>query len=414
MLNKLTIRNFKAFQDMTVEFTPLTVLIGENGCGKSTILQALDFLCSVSSRDIPEFLREKEWSFEKLRSQCNGGNARPVEFISIWSLLVKSRPETIEWTLSIDFIKGWIIKEKIINLTNNKLILSYHIDGQNDIPASLGQLNIQSSALKYVAGTSNKTDEIDKLFFFLSDSTGFGLLLPEKMRSGNKTPNSRNIGMNGGTLAYCINKMDKFERQQLDNKVSDLIGSHIAIQTADLGNKVELSVSFETSDNTMIIDSTHISDGLLRIIAFAVISMEKEIKFLTTENGTFLTTESGETLGIQSSESLKNGIVLLDEIEDGINPYMTEQIVSLLRELNEKQKRQIIVTTHSPVILNEFKQEEIVFLWKDKSGSVHSRNFFETEEMRASLDFLNPGEIWENYGKDAILTKLGIPSEEKQ
>jgi len=33
--------------------------------------------------------------------------------------------------------------------------------------------------------------------------------------------------------------------------------------------------------------------------------------------------------------------------------------------------------------------------------------------MRASLDYLNPGEIWENYGKDAILAKLGIPSGEQ-
>ena len=165
MLKKLTIRNFKAVQDMTVEFTPLTVLIGENGCGKSTILQALDLLYSVSSRDIHEYLREKDWNFEKLKSQCNGGITKPVEFISTWNLLVKDGTETIEWTLSIDVNKGWIIKEKIINLSKNILIVSYHFDGQNDIPEPLGQINIQSSALKYLAGTSNNADEIDKLFF---------------------------------------------------------------------------------------------------------------------------------------------------------------------------------------------------------------------------------------------------------
>jgi len=165
VLKKLTIRNFKAIQDMTIEFTPLTVLIGENGSGKSTILQLLDFLFSVSSRDIPEYLREKEWDFEKIKSQYNGGITKPVEFITTWNLLVKGSPETIEWTLSVDFNKGWIIREKMTKLSNNKIILSYHVEGQNDIPAHLGQLNIQSSALKYVAGTSYKTEEIDKLFF---------------------------------------------------------------------------------------------------------------------------------------------------------------------------------------------------------------------------------------------------------
>jgi len=398
---------------MTIEFTPLTVLIGENGCGKSTILQALDLLFSVSSRDIPEYLREKEWNFEDIKSQCNGGITKPVEFITTWNLLVKGNFETIEWDLSIDFDKGWIIREKMTKLSDNKPILSYHVEGQKDIPSSLGELNIQSSALKYVAGTSINTDEIDKLFFFLSDSAVFGLLSPDKIRSGNKQPNTRNIGAGGEALANCINKMNKSEKQQLDKMVSDLIGASVVIQTTDLGNKIEMSIIFESTDNTMSIDSLHISDGLLRIIAFAVISMEKEIKLLATNDGALIITNSGEAIACKSSDSLKNGMVLLDEIEDGINPYMTEQIVSLLRELNEKQKRQIIVTTHSPVILNDFKQDEIIFLWKDKKGSVHSRKFFDTEEMCDALDYLNPGEIWENYDKDAILTKLGIPSEEQ-
>jgi len=412
MLKKLTIRNFKAIQNMVIEFTPLTVLIGENGCGKSTILQALDLLCSVSSRDIPEYLREKGWDFEDIKSQCNADSVKSIEFITTWNLLVKGNSETIEWSLSIDFNKGWIIREKITNISDNRTVLSYHFDDQDDIPTSLGQLNIQSSALKYLAGTSNIADEIDQLFFFLSDSTVFGLLSPDKIRNGNKQPNTRNIGAGGETLAYCIDKMNKSEKQQLDKMVSDLIGVSVEIHTSDLGNKVEMSVTFITTESMMSVDSLHISDGLLRIIAFAVISMEKKITLLATNDGALMTTNSGEAL-VVSKDYLKNGMILLDEIEDGINPYMTEKIVSLLRELNDKQKRQIIVTTHSPVILNDFNPEEIIFLWKDKRGSVHSRKFFDTKEMRDALDYLNPGEIWENYGKDAILTKLGIPSEEQ-
>jgi len=372
----------------------------------------LDFLCSVSSRDIHEYLREKGWDFEAIKSQCNGGITRPIEFISTWNLLMKDGIETIEWSLSIDGNKGGIIKEKIINLSKNIPVLSYHFDGQNDIPEPLGQINIQSSALKYVAGTSNSTDEIKKLFFFLSDSTVFGLLSPDKIRSGNKQPNTRNIGAGGETLACYINKMDRPEKQQLDKMVSDLIGVRITIQTIDLGNKVELSVVFETTDDTMLINSLHISDGLLRIIAFVVISMEKKIKYLAANDGALLLTSSGKAL-VVSNDILKNGMVLLDEIEDGINPYMTEQIVSLLREINEKQKRQVIITTHSPVILNDFNQEEIIFLWKDKNGSAHSRKFFDTEEMKSLLEALNPGEIWINLEKEDILERLSFKEEGK-
>lgn len=42
MLTKLTIRNFKRFRDETpIEFGPITVLLGANNSGKSTVLQAL-------------------------------------------------------------------------------------------------------------------------------------------------------------------------------------------------------------------------------------------------------------------------------------------------------------------------------------------------------------------------------------
>jgi predicted ATPase len=42
MLTKLTIRNFKRFRDeMLIDFAPITVLVGANNSGKSTVLQAL-------------------------------------------------------------------------------------------------------------------------------------------------------------------------------------------------------------------------------------------------------------------------------------------------------------------------------------------------------------------------------------
>ncbi|MDR0312914.1 MAG: ATP-binding protein, partial [Treponema sp.] len=124
-------------------------------------------------------------------------------------------------------------------------------------------------------------------------------------------------------------------------------------------------------------------------------------------------TESGE-FQVAANDILRDGMILLDEIENGINPYLTEQIVYLLRNLVEKTRRQVIVTTHSPVILNEFKPEEIVFLWKDKNGAVHSKKMFSTGEMKSLLKALNPGEVWINLEKKDILEKLSSKKERKK
>jgi predicted ATPase len=240
------------------------------------------------------------------------------------------------------------------------------------------------------------TDEIGKLISFLKDSSNLELLSPDKMRSGKKTNYAQNIGGGGEALAYCIDKMSDKEKRQLNKSVSDLIGSNIEIQTDDLGTKVKLSIVNKSGKEIPPIDSLHISDGLLRIIAFAVMSMEKKAVFLSTE---------------ASNNVLKNGMVLLDEIENGINPSITERIIFLLRNLVEKSGRQVIITTHSPIIVNDIKPEEIIFLWKNDKSFVFSQKFFDTEEMREALTFLNPGEIWENFGKETILAKLGVKPE---
>jgi predicted ATP-dependent endonuclease of OLD family len=99
LLKKLTIKNFKAIQNMTIEFTPLTVLIGGNSCGKSTILQALEFLYSAATRDIPEYLREKGWSFREIKSNMGDGENKPIEFIATF---VFSANNTIEWYFIVD------------------------------------------------------------------------------------------------------------------------------------------------------------------------------------------------------------------------------------------------------------------------------------------------------------------------
>jgi predicted ATPase len=400
---------------MTIEFTPLTVLIGGNSCGKSTVLQALDFLRSAATRDIPEYLRERGWDFADLKSQCDDGVNQPIEFISEWTLIAKQSQAIVKWNLSIDFKDKWIIQERIIKLSDGSTILSYHNAhnaNEKDKPVTLGQLYIQSSALKYIVGTSINTDEIDPLFSFLASSMNFELLSPDRMRSGNKAPQSRNIGAGGETLAACIDLMDKKDREKLNKLVSGIIGLNVEIKTFDLGNKVELVVNEQTSENLFKINARHLSDGLLRIIAYAAIKMER----LMFRYGN---SDSGIRIKYDGKYSHKGwtececGFILIDEIENGVNPYITEKIIALLRDITDAQGRQIIFTTHSPVILNDIKPEEIVFLWKDKSGAVHCKKMFSTEEMREALEFLNPGEIWENFGKDVILTKLEVPGEDK-
>jgi len=423
MLKKLTIRNFKAITDLTIDFTPMTVLIGGNASGKSTILQALDFLRSSAFRDIPEYLREKGLNFEELKSQLNDGQNKPIEFISIYEFLVDRKKQEISWYIQIDQQKGsWFIKEEMINLSTSEEIYTRGfgkggpmtageqnaVAGTPDSVAhNINEINLQSSWLKYITGTAYE-QLIKPLREYLSGSVFYGLLSPDSIRKGNGQTLIESIGINGINLAACIHNMTPHDMEQLEKTISELVDYKIKIKTADVG-RIELYIEEEFNSTKTRINRDHISDGLLRIIAFAVISFIESTIAIVSEEGHYLATESGEIIAAQKTE----GLILLDEIENGINPYLTERIILLLRNLVGESNRQVIISTHSPVMLNDFKPEEIVFLWRDKNGSIHARKFFDTEEMREALSFLNPGEIWENFGKDTILTKLGVNQEDR-
>jgi len=404
MLKKLTMRNFKAIQDMTIEFTPLTVLIGANSCGKTTILQALDFLHSAATRDIPEYLRERGWSFEELKSKTGEGQKDPIVFISEFRFRIDNEIKTLVWDFSVDMNKtSWKIKE-VIRINNDEPIISVKYNPGMSKPPELSNFLLQSSLLKYYDPTDAEK-EIKKLKSFLGSSSYYGLLSPDMIRLGKKSGLVGNIGNGGEQLSAFIHHLTEDDKNALEKIVSDFLGIEIKIKTIESGSNVALFINEKYTKKELAVDAWHSSDGFLRIIALAAISFERLILRHGNSDGGIKLKHDG-TYTRRGYTECNNGMILLDEIENGINPYLTEKAVDLLRKISETTKRQIIITTHSPVILNNINPEEIVFMWKDKDGFVHSKKFFDSDEMKLLLDALNPGEVWINLDKDEILERL--------
>jgi predicted ATPase len=396
MLKKLTIKNFKAIENMTIEFSPLTVLIGGNGCGKSTVLQALDFLRSVTFRDIPEYLREKGWSIDDVKSKINDGQKKPIELITTFDFSKNSITKIVEWHLIIDFQDSkWSVRELIS--VNGKGLIAYRtmpgiFDGLTitNTPEPFKNIKLQSSSLKviddYLETVSLGKEEISLLKKFLIDSSAFGILSPEKIRAGNKYIDStEQIGAGGETLSAFIHHMSPKEKEKLNEIVTSFIGHSFSVTTELTPVNILLYIDEQYEKDGVFVESTihasHISDGILRLIAFAAIAV---------------------------SDNKSCGMILLDEIEDGINPYLTQKVIDLLHSIEQNQGRQVVVTTHSPIVLDYIEPDDIVFLWKDEAGASHCGKMFATDKMRHPLNVLSPGEIWINLEKEQILERMGV------
>ena len=98
----------------------------------------------------------------------------------------------------------------------------------------------------------------------------------------------------------------------------------------------------------------------------------------------------------------EQSFILLDEIENGINPELIEMLLDSL----VKSPHQVLVTTHSPLILNyledDIAQEGVVYLYKTPEGHTLAIRFFSITSMAEKLSVMGPGEAYE----DTLLVEL--------
>jgi energy-coupling factor transporter ATP-binding protein EcfA2 len=141
----------------------------------------------------------------------------------------------------------------------------------------------------------------------------------------------------------------------------------------DTGQGYPLSVRLH--DNT-VIPASEVSQGLLVYFAFLCIVHRDDAP----------------------------SVLLIEEPENGVHPLRLHEIVTLLRTLTERGV-QILLTTHSPDLLNACKPEEVLVFRRPRPESgteIHRLPAdFERRAMRSSM-----GEIWASSGEEGLLDLL--------
>jgi AAA15 family ATPase/GTPase len=69
MITSIKIDNFKSLVDFELQLSKFNCLVGLNGAGKSTVLQAIDFLSQLIKGDITGWLKERQWDKGDLNSK---------------------------------------------------------------------------------------------------------------------------------------------------------------------------------------------------------------------------------------------------------------------------------------------------------------------------------------------------------
>jgi predicted ATPase len=397
-ITHVKVDNFKSLVDFDLPLSKFSCLVGLNGSGKSTILQFFDFLSQQIKGDLSGWLKRRQWNSTDLNSKLT--RRQNIDFeISLSHIGDWDRDIKIGWSASFNRQTLRCTSERLA--WDGQLLLkvedgNYHIWSLDSVEKELSSNNKVLDEVIIVYQTRRESVLSGQIPFeyqgsvlsriseaklppklrvfrdFFSQINALDLLAPELLRQ--RTRDAENsLGIGGEKLSAFLHELGEEKRITIQKQLTQVYPSFKSIDISSLRSGWKNLSIQEQYDNTMVkSEARHVADGLLRILAvFAQLS--KHQSFL-----------------------------LLDEIENGINPELIEFLIDYLVESHP----QILITTHSPMVLNYLEDdvaiEGVIYIYKQANGTTKAIRLFDIPSMRKKLEVMGAGEVYE----DTMLTQL--------
>ena len=371
IIKSLEANNFKSLVDFRIDLAQFNCLIGLNGSGKSTVLQFVDFVSQLVRGDMKGWLSERKWSSSDLKSKLT--KKMNIDLCVVFQ--DNKGQEAGRWEASYSPSKNRCARERM-DLARSMLEVA---KGEIQIrpgPHSKDGKDWRSQiAFDYEGSILSALKEellptpvlgIKKL---MKEVKSLDLLSPEYLRQRTRQ-SSGSLGLGGQKLASFLYELGTSKRLELMTRLKDVYPriENVGVKSLRSGWKqLEITEGYEGPGFFglfMTTEARHINDGLLRLIAILA-ELQSSHRFL-----------------------------LFDEIENGINPELVEFVIEALTSTD----KQVLVTTHSPMILNylsdDLAKAGVIYLYKTPAGLTKGIQFFSIPSIAEKLTVMGPGEAF--------------------
>jgi predicted ATPase len=362
MIEKIQLENFKNHADTTIDLGGLTALVGPNGSGKTSVLQAIHYLARVARENQLKGALDLDTVRDELVRR--GTNRLSISASGTLENLKSDKSEKKSWFLRISPPRD--------------------SESTQEPPVNQNFAEVRWAEDRFRAEFTDKSllppTEARKGILATIGSARLYRLAPNQMRgmSSMREPYGRlsRTGQNlASVLAYCMTtEQDRY--QQIEEMMSSVIPSITGLRSRPDDSRFELL--FDTISGKEI-KADHVSEGALMTLGV-----------VTALTG--------------SDESGSSQLVMLDGLETSLHPRAQRDLVHQLKKVtDQKRNAQILFTTHSPYIVDELSPEEVCLLNTDEEGIAHAKRLSEHPDVDRALDILTTGEFWSAEGEDWVV-----------
>lgn len=352
LIRRVKIRNYRSIADSDIRLGQLTMVVGRNGAGKSNFLDALRFVKDGLDTTLDLAIKSRG-GIDAVRRRSTGHphhielglEIQIPEGLAAYSFEIGAQPKG-----------GFQVKSESLRIigSHGRVLHGFHVQegllktrdsSSNGGPASLFQADDRSVAAD---GVMWPTPTPDRLYLVIASgfpqfrstydaltSMGFYNMNPDVIRAVQSPDAGDLLKRDGSNLASVTARLSE-DRPEVKQRICEYL-QQIVPEISDfsrvaLGHMetLEFRQAVKGSKIPWKFHAASMSDGTLRTLGILVAAMQL----------------------VDRSEAV--GLVGLEEPETALHPAAAGLLVDALRQA--AVKTQIVVTTHSPDLLDRFDE----------------------------------------------------------
>ena len=374
MIKRISVNAFKSLVNFELNLdSKFNCIIGLNGAGKSSVLQLFSYVSALLEGKIERWLSERGWEEKDVASHFF-----PTRGTFDLVLDIELSDKQLRWEATYNWKRGLCTSETLTDLANGHQLLRLY-QGRLKTKRQIFPELIFKYSGSILSALDDSVLPQEAVIFrnFMTNVDSHDLLSPKVMRSG-RFASAGKIGSAGEYLISYIHNLEKSARDTLRTNLYGYFPQVVNIDTkTELDGTLSLLLTerFYNEDGShvdVVTNAKHINDGMLRILI------------------------------ILASQRSSSRFQQFDEVENGVNSEITEKLVEAF--INSPQ--QVLITTHSPMVLNyiedDLAKSSIILVYQNKQGHTKATKLFALPSLTKKLNSLAPGDaMLDVYLKDA-------------
>lgn len=351
-LDYIKVSGFKSIRQMELELCSLNVLIGANGAGKSNFISLFNLLSTIVAEKL-QFAVGSSGGAERLfylGSQTTSEIEIELKFGAngYRCVLSPSAPDTLIFKAEVCFYYKSGYEQPY-----------YEHLGSGYKESRLKEMSANSRVVKYV----NDSVRDWRVYHFHDTSRD-----AKVRKSGNINDNEK-LRPDAANLAAFLNRLQVQHEPQYKMIVNAVrmvapFFDDFVLRPNPL-NESTIQLEWREKNSDAYFNAASLSDGTLRFICLAALLLQPA--------------------------ALQPSTILIDEPELGLHPFAINVLAGLLKAASVK--RQVIVSTQSVPLVNEFAPENLVVVDREDRQSTFRR--LEKDSLDDWLTDYSLGELWE-------------------